>query len=114
MKLHIFPGVDIGAGVGTGVVVGAGVGVGTGVCVNSGRGVVTGVGVRDGVIGAGVYWAVSIGVGSAAAGTGVDIGVDSACSLFNLSTADSLVVCTGTIVVTGVDWLFFNPSPGNF
>ncbi|VVB85572.1 Uncharacterised protein [uncultured archaeon] len=126
MKLHIFPGVDTGAGVDTGVVVGARVGVdtgvvvgarvgvGIGVCVNGGRGVVvTGVGVGEGVIEAGVYWAVSVGVCSAA-GTGVDVGIDPACSLFNFSTADSLVVCAGIAMVTGVDWLFFNSSPGNF
>ncbi len=102
MKLHIFPGVDIGAGVDTGVVVGARVGVGIGVCINSARGVVvTGVGAGKGVIEAGVYWAV--GVDSATVRIGVDIGVDPVCSFFNFSTADSLVVCAGIAMGTGVD-----------
>lgn len=104
MKLHIFPGVDIGAGVDTGVVVGAGVGVGIGVCINSARGVVvTGVGVVEGVIEAGVYWTVLIGVDPVAVRTGVDIGVDPACSFFNFSTADLLVVCAGVAMGTGAD-----------
>ncbi len=113
MKLHIF-GVGIGSGVETGVVVGTRVGVGTGICIHSGRGVVvTGVGVGEGVIEADVFWAV-IGVCSAASGTGVGMDVEPACSLFNFSTADSLVVCAGTTIVTGVDWLFFNSSPNSF
>lgn len=104
LKLHIFPGVDIGAGVDTGVVVGARVGVGIGVCINSARGVVvTCVGVGEGVIEAGVYWTVPIGVCSAIAGTGVDTGVDPACSFFNFSTADSLVVCAGVAMGTVAD-----------
>ena len=74
-------------------------GVGSGPGVNVGRGVFgDGAGVGESVE-TGVYWIVSTGV----AGMGVDVRIGSACSLFNFSTGDSLVVCAGVALGTDVD-----------